>query len=127
MTSEQNRDRARIRRRLSRAEWLLCTFFAVVIVAFLAPDWWPHWREGASESCHLCGNRRHTLREFRWYREARITRRFLTDYPVPDGHLHNWWRYDFVHSRGGAWMAMSRTTYKDGGDHLAGNWRELNK
>lgn len=75
----------------SKTEWLAIAAIAAIFIAMVPPT--PHWRETTSESCHLCGNCRTTVRNFRWWQLESETIEPIVLFPVPDGHEHNWWQY----------------------------------
>ena len=100
---------------LSRTEWFVLAFLAAILVALLQPT--PHWRQTSSQSCHLCGNRRVVIRNFRWWRLHSETVEPVVgaEYDVPDEHVHEWWQYSSTfYSYGEKWAADNAARYRDG-------------
>ena len=101
---------------LSKSEWL-AIFVIVVVLLFLMAPQTPHWRETSSQSCHLCGNRRVLIRTYRWWRLNNDTIEPVVgaQFPIPDGHTHDWWQYCSTYtSWSKKWAADNSARYKDG-------------
>ncbi len=70
-------------------------------------------------SCHKCRNLKYvTTRNFLFVHDTR-TEREEEQFPVPSGHVHEWWLYSTFTSQGiGGWLGSSvgcqPSTYKDG-------------
>jgi hypothetical protein len=96
-----------------RNEWLVIVATAVAVVALVPPT--PHWRETTSQSCHLCGNRRVIIRDYRWWQFDEESIEPAATFPVPDGHFHDWWQYAATfNSYNGQWAADNGNRYRDG-------------
>ena len=76
---------------ISRNEWLAVGFILLAISAIVLLP--PNHRETRSESCHLCGNRRIIVRDYRWWQLASEQTESVVSFPIADGHEHNWWQY----------------------------------
>lgn len=74
-----------------RSEWSVIAATAIAVIALNSPT--PHWRETISQSCHLCGNCRVVIRDYRWWRLDKETIEPAATFPVPDGHMHDLWQY----------------------------------
>jgi hypothetical protein len=99
--------------RLSRVEKAIVVACVGILIAIALPDRWPHWTEMSSESCHICGNIRCTVKRFRWYRMTQFSQTIPTDYPFPSTHEHEWWRYDWNYVSRFTREGGSRDTYRD--------------
>jgi hypothetical protein len=100
--------------KLSKGEWVVVGIIFVVVAALMLPT--PFWTETVSESCHLCGNRRVTIRHYRWWRLDTETIEPAAVFPVPQGHVHDWWQYSSTYSApfGPAWAKDKDSRYRDG-------------
>ncbi len=79
-----------------------------------------HWRESSSRSCQLCGNRQVVIRHFRWWQldRERVEPVVGAEFPVPEGHTHDWWQYAATFSSYGlSWGSDKTQRYRDGGMH----------
>lgn len=84
-----------------------------VLLALVLPA--AHHRETRSESCHLCGNRRVIVRDYRWWQLSSETSEFATAFPMPHHHDHNWWLYGSTYdSYFQKWAADNSNRYRDG-------------
>jgi hypothetical protein len=99
-------------RRTSKLEWAICVVIVACLFSLLC---WPaHWRTTASDSCHVCGNRQQIVREFRWWRlDSQRTER-VTDFPVPTGHQHDWYRNGYSSNGSPAFADSKPYRYRDG-------------
>ncbi|TWT89616.1 hypothetical protein [Stieleria varia] len=77
--------------RPTKIEWLVIGVMLAVLVALMPPT--PHHRETRLESCHLCGNCRRIVREFRWWRFSSETTEPVETFTVDEDHEHDWWQY----------------------------------
>ena len=94
-------------------EWLIIIAVAVVLAAMHPPT--PHWRETSSQSCHLCGNRRVIVTNYRWWRIDSEKIEPAATFPVPEAHRHEWWQYAATHSSYSlSWASDNAARYKDG-------------
>lgn len=99
--------------RLSKLEVLTILAILAVLALLMPPT--PHWKETFRHSCHLCGNRRYTADQFRWWRLDSRIEEMVTDYPIPEGHTHDWWQYSHAYlSWSGKWAASNSSRYRDG-------------
>ena len=102
-------------RSLSKPEWLVVFVIGTVLLFVAQPT--PHWRETSSQSCHQCGNRRVLIRTYRWWRLNADTIEPVVEaqFPVPEGHAHDWWQYSATYnSWSKKWAADNSARYKDG-------------
>jgi len=76
---------------VSRIKWLTIGLILAAFVALVVPP--PHHRETRSESCHLCGNRRIIVRDYRWWKLSSEHTEAVVQFPIADDHEHNWWQY----------------------------------
>lgn len=114
-----------IKLRMTKTETAMIVVIVLILAAILGPGISPHWIETSTESCHICGNRRHTIKHYRWYRETYIAEEMLTHFSIPINHKHDWWQYDFNQSKwGGYFVGGSKgSRYKDG----TMNWESSKK
>ncbi len=97
----------------TKTEWFAVVVILAMLVALVPPT--PHHRETRRESCHLCGNRRVTIRAFRWWRVSSKTTEPEVSFPAGDGHVHDWWRFGASYeSYSKNWAASAHTRYRDG-------------
>ena len=75
----------------SKNEWLVIGLTLAAFVALVFPP--PHYRETRSESCHLCGNRRIIVRDYRWWKLSSEHTEAVVQFAISDGHEHDWWQY----------------------------------
>ena len=98
---------------LPKAEWLVAAVIVAVIVALVPPT--PHWRETISESCHLCGNCRAVIHEYRWWQLASESIEPIERFPVSTDHVHEWWQYGSSYVSYNKKAAASNSArYRDG-------------
>lgn len=94
-------------------DWLVIIAVAVVLLSMLPPT--PHWRESSSQSCHLCGNRRVIVKNYRWWRLDSESTEPAATFPVPAGHEHDWWQYAATrNSYSSRWASDNVARYQDG-------------
>lgn len=79
----------------SRIEVAFLALAGVFLVELFAPS---HSRVEIRELCHLCGNRREIIQRVRWWHEQPAKERALTESPIAEGHVHDWWRYQEQYS-----------------------------
>jgi len=97
----------------SKTESVVFTVALAIVAALVHPP--AHYRETRSESCHLCGNRRVTIREYRWWRRSKEWGEPVESFPVPIDHVHDWWQYGSSYtSYMGNWAASGPHYYRDG-------------
>lgn len=106
--------KARLRSVL-KAEWIVVAVIVILLIAIIHPT--PHWRETSSQSCHLCGNRRVVIHQYRWWRfDSEVVEPVVgAEFPVPEGHAHDWWEYGRSRvSYSSAWAGSNSSRYRDG-------------
>ncbi|HRX82643.1 MAG: hypothetical protein H6821_09730 [Planctomycetaceae bacterium] len=98
---------------LSKTEWLLITIVLAVLVAIVPPT--PHHRETRRESCHLCGNCRLIVRDYRWWQVSFEATELDVSLAVAEDHVHKWWQYGSSYvSYNKKWAASHASRYRDG-------------
>jgi hypothetical protein len=99
------------------ASRLLEIAVVVALVAAIGPG-----IEEQRLSCHKCRNLKYvTTRNFLFI-HGTPTEREDDRFPIPSGHVHEWWRYSTFKSQGiGGWfdesVACKSSVYKDGTDN----------
>ena len=110
--------------RPSKAELAVIAIIVAVLIALLPPT--PHWREAVSESCDRCGNRRVTIENYRRWQLDSVREEWATDYPIPEGHTHDWWPYGHSYSSWSMkWASTNGMRYRDGSQHWIPSDRQV--
>ena len=81
--------------RLTKLEWVVVVAIGIVVFALIVPYPWPHWMTTGAQSCHICGNHRYVTRQFRWWCLAFEAEKVTAEHPIAEGHVHDWWEYDW--------------------------------
>jgi len=100
---------------LLQSRWLAIPLVIVLLLILSPPT--PHWRETSSQSCHLCGNRRVVIRNYRWWKLDRESVEPVVgvSFPIPQGHSHDWWQYSATYQPyAESWAADNSSQYQDG-------------